>query len=51
MPTIEKFTLKNFKGIEEVSIDMDDRAKSPVITLIQNSKFREGHRKSSWDGI
>lgn len=34
MPTIEKFTLKNFKGIEEVSIDMDDRAKSPVITLI-----------------
>ncbi len=34
MPTIEKFTLTNFKGIEEVSIDIDDRANSPVITLI-----------------
>lgn len=34
MPTIEKFTLKNFKGIEEVSIDLDDRVNSPVITLI-----------------
>jgi ABC-type Mn2+/Zn2+ transport system ATPase subunit len=34
VPTIEKFTLKNFKGIEEVSIDLHDRANSPVITLI-----------------
>lgn len=34
MPQITRFTIKNFKGIEEVIIDLTDRAPCPVITLI-----------------
>lgn len=34
MPTLKKFTLKNFKGIEEVHIDLEDRSNCPVLTLI-----------------
>ncbi|NVZ29681.1 AAA family ATPase [Pseudomonas gingeri] len=34
MPTIETFTIKNFKGIEMVSVDLEDRIDCPVITLI-----------------
>lgn len=34
MPTIEKFTLTNFKGIESVCIELEDRTHCPVITLI-----------------
>lgn len=34
MPTIERFSLTNFKGIEGATIDLDDRANGSVITLI-----------------
>lgn len=34
MPTIQSFSLKNFKGIEQVKIDLTDKASCPVITLI-----------------
>lgn len=34
MPSIKKFTIKNFKGIEEVELDLDGRIKCPVMTLI-----------------
>jgi hypothetical protein len=34
MAGLTRFTLKNFKGIEETNIDLEDRAKCPVITLI-----------------
>lgn len=34
MPIIQSFSLKNFKGIEHVDIDLVDRTKCPVITLI-----------------
>lgn len=34
MAQIKQFKLKNFKGIEEVVIDLDDRVPCPVITLI-----------------
>jgi len=34
MPTIQSFALKNFKGIEQVAIDLIDRTSCPVITLI-----------------
>lgn len=34
MPVISSFTISNFKGIEKVKLDMSDRAKCPVITLI-----------------
>ncbi|MBJ2156776.1 AAA family ATPase [Variovorax sp. IB41] len=34
MSSILKMSLKNFKGIEEVVIDLDDKANCPVITLI-----------------
>lgn len=34
MPEIKKFTIRNYKGIEETSITLDDRTSSPIITLI-----------------
>lgn len=34
MPIIQSFSLTNFKGIERVEIDLVDRTKCPVITLI-----------------
>jgi predicted ATP-dependent endonuclease of OLD family len=34
MPEIKKFTIRNYKGIEETSITLDDRTNSPIITLI-----------------
>lgn len=34
MPTIQSFKLSNFKGIEQITIDVIDRTKCPVITLI-----------------
>ncbi|MDQ7313161.1 MULTISPECIES: AAA family ATPase [Stenotrophomonas] len=34
MPEIQDFTIENFKGIDEVKIDLRRRSKSPVITLI-----------------
>lgn len=34
MAIIENFVIKNFKGIEKVSIDLSDRVDCPVITLI-----------------
>ena len=34
MPTLEKFTLKNFKGIKETEILIADKGGCPVITLI-----------------
>jgi predicted ATPase len=34
MPIIQSFCLKNFKGIEQVDIDLLDRTRCPVITLI-----------------
>jgi hypothetical protein len=34
MATIKKFILRNFKGIEEVEVDLVDRTNCPVLTLI-----------------
>jgi predicted ATP-dependent endonuclease of OLD family len=34
MPSIRSITLRNFKGIEELSIDLDDRVDCPVTTLV-----------------
>lgn len=34
MPKINKFNLKNFKGIEEIEIDLVDRTNCPVLTFI-----------------
>ncbi|VVE06237.1 DNA replication and repair protein RecF [Pandoraea aquatica] len=34
MPTIQKFTIENFKGIEKVEIDLEVKTTSPVLTLI-----------------
>lgn len=34
MPTIKSFQIKNFKGVEDVSIDLESRSSSPVLTLI-----------------
>lgn len=34
MPEIKKFTIRNYKGIEETSITLDDRTNNPIITLI-----------------
>lgn len=34
MPSITKFTIRNFKGIEEVELDLDGRMNCPVMTLI-----------------
>lgn len=34
MPIIQSFSLKNFKGIEHVEIDLVDRTRCPVITFI-----------------
>jgi predicted ATPase len=34
LPVLNKFTLRNFKGIEEVVVDLEDKVYSPVITLI-----------------
>lgn len=34
MPHIQKFVLRNFKGIEHVEIDLTDRTNCPVLTLI-----------------
>ncbi len=34
MPQLTRFTLTNFKGIEELTIDLADRIQCPVITLI-----------------
>jgi hypothetical protein len=34
LPLLTKFTLRNFKGIEEVVIELADKAHSPVVTLI-----------------
>lgn len=34
MPEIKKFTIRNYKGIEQTSISLDDRTNNPIITLI-----------------
>jgi predicted ATPase len=34
VPTIQKFVIENFKGIERVEIDLEEKACSPVLTLI-----------------
>jgi len=34
MPEYKSFTLKNFKGIEETTIELSDKASCPVVTLI-----------------
>lgn len=34
MPRINKFIIENFKGIEELEIDLEARTTSPVLTLI-----------------
>src|SRR5690554_5182202 len=34
MPTISKFRIQNFKGIEHMEIDLHGRAHGPVLTLI-----------------
>jgi len=34
MPDIRSITLRNFKGAEEVTIDISKRINSPVVTLI-----------------
>ncbi|MBD9601502.1 AAA family ATPase [Pseudomonas sp. PDM10] len=34
MPEIKKFTIRNYKGIEQTSIALDDRTNNPIITLI-----------------
>ncbi|MGZ5545677.1 MAG: AAA family ATPase [Limisphaerales bacterium] len=34
MPSIRSFRLTNFKGIEDVTLDLQDKSKCPVITLI-----------------
>ena len=34
MPVISSFNIKNFKGIEEIKIELSDRVKCPVMTLI-----------------
>lgn len=34
MPDIKKFTIRNFKGIEQTSISLDDRTNNPIVTLI-----------------
>lgn len=34
MPTIKKFTVRNFKGIGEVVLELDGRLNCPVMTLI-----------------
>jgi predicted ATPase len=34
MPEYRSFTVKNFKGIEETTIELSDRVRCPVITLI-----------------
>lgn len=34
MPTINKFIVENFKGIDKVEIDLEGKATSPVLTLI-----------------
>lgn len=34
MPTINKFIVENFKGIEKVEIDLEGKTTSPVLTLI-----------------
>lgn len=34
MPKIYKFIIENFKGIEQVEIDLENKATSPVLTLI-----------------
>ena len=34
MPIVRKFVLKNFKGVEQVEVDLVDRTNCPVMTLI-----------------
>jgi predicted ATP-dependent endonuclease of OLD family len=34
MPRIKKFTIRNFKGINQTSIALDDKSNNPIITLI-----------------
>lgn len=34
MPRITRFQIENFKGVEDVSIDLEGRSSSPVLTLI-----------------
>lgn len=34
MPRINKFFIENFKGIEKVEIDLEEKSTSPVLTLI-----------------
>ncbi|MEG0192430.1 MAG: AAA family ATPase [Stenotrophomonas sp.] len=34
MPTIEKLSIRNFKGIESVDLDLEGKSTSPVVTLI-----------------
>lgn len=34
MPVIQRFTISNFKGIDEVQVDLDGKQTCPVITLI-----------------
>lgn len=34
MPEIKKFTIQNYKGIEQTSISLDERTNNPIVTLI-----------------
>lgn len=34
MPKIQSFKIENFKGIDDVQIELENRAQCPVITLI-----------------
>lgn len=48
MATIKSFKLSNFKGIKDVTIDLEGKAKCPVITLIG---LNEGGKTTILEGI